>query len=401
MKSAQFDYKAELVKKLDRFNDPRIVTALLDLSMETGVTALYADLDKRINRQYNYGMYMTAQAEIKSKEDKLQNEIRNTLKKIAPNVKESLIAVLQGDNNTQRKIASEVLESIGWKASSPDLEMKQWVVNNQWEKFDTAGNNAFDFLVGMLNDSYVDNPGYAAKALAKLHDHRAVGPMIAAMKGKISGWSMLSIMESLAELDAVESIDPMMVKLGQLIELHDTNQVRYSKEVIEKCLLHFQVRAVAPLTQLINGNVDLNLFIIEILGKIGDPQAIPALLKQFEKDDLVIQENAAKSLKKIGWQATQDDNGAKYHCFNENWPQCVEAGEAAVPTLLSIFQNKYSLLYRGAAMALKGLYQSGKLSPESTAAIFKLNGAQIESHNDGESLSTCTHTDEPGTFLEL
>ncbi|HWQ46333.1 MAG TPA: hypothetical protein VN376_05665, partial [Longilinea sp.] len=401
LKSTPFDSKANLVQKLSRFNDPRIVNVLLDLSLETGVSGMYSDLEKRININLNRGMYYEAQKEIKAKEDVLQKEIRTTLKKIAPNTKESLIAALQSQSNEKRKIASEILDSIGWKASSPDMEMKQWVINSQWEKFDAAGSAAFDFLVTTLNDSYPDNPGHAAQALAKLHDQRAVAPLMTALKGKLSGWASMRIMESLAELDAVESIAPIMDKLRQQIEIRDYNQVRYSKEVIEKCLLHFEGRAVAPLAQLLNGNIELNLFIIEILGKIGDPSAIPALLPQLDSANMDILKSTANSLRSLHWEPTQDDAGAKYYTYNQEWTRCSEMGEKAVPALLGVFHNKHENLYEGAANALKELYRSGKLSPESTANILLLNGKEIKTHNDGESLSTCTHTDEAGIYLEL
>jgi HEAT repeat protein len=401
LKSAPFDSKGDLVQKLSHFNDPRIVDALLDLSLETGVTGMYSDLDKRINKDLNYGMYSNAQKEIKVKEEALQKEIRTTLKKIAPNSKEPLITAMQSLNIDRRKIASEILDSIGWQASSPDIEMKQWVINNQWENFEAAGSRAFDFLVATLQDSYPDSPGHAAQALAKLHDKRAVGPIIAALKGRISGWSILRIMESLTELDAVESISPMMEKLKQQIEIHDTNQVRYSKEVIGKCMLHFQGRAVAPLAQMLNGNLDLNRYIIEVLGNIGDPSAIPFIVPYLNGSDYNFLMTTTDSLKKLEWQPTNDDLGVTYLMCRPNWDKVNELGVIAAPALLGVFTKKIRDLYPGAAHVLKNLYHSEGLPPDIKAQILKLDGTEITPHNDGESLSTCTHTDEAGEYFSL
>jgi len=401
LKTAPFDPKADLVQKLSRFNDPRITDDLLDLSLDTGVSGMYSDLDKRINKEYNYGLYSTAQEEIRSKEKALQKEIRSTLTMIALNAKEPLIEALNSQNSQRRKIASEVLNSIGWTPSSPDMEMKQWVINNQWEKFIEAGSAAFDFLITVLQDSTPDNPGHAAQALAKLHDKRAVKSLIDALLEKKSGWSTLRIIEALAELEAVESIEPMLTILKSQMEANDLNQVRYSKEIMEKCLLKFHSLAVPQLTKMLNGDNHLNQFIIEILGKIGEPSAIPALLPQLNSDNLDVLTCTAETLKKLQWQPTQDDTGAKYYTYNQQWAQCSELGEKAVPALLSVFRNKFDTLYQGAAGVLKQLYRGGNLSPESTAQILTLNGIELRSHNDGESLSTCTHTDEAQIVLEL
>jgi len=70
----------------------------------------------------------------------------------------------------------------------------------------------------------------------------------------------------------------------------------------------------------------------EALGKIGDARAVEPLIAAL-KNTGHERESAIKALGEIGWQPTNDQNGAWYWIATRNWYQCAALGEAAVEPL--------------------------------------------------------------------
>jgi HEAT repeat protein len=83
----------------------------------------------------------------------------------------------------------------------------------------------------------------------------------------------------------------------------------------------------------------LRICAVEALADIGDPQAIPALVKVLEQDDLSVKRAAFAGLQRLGWSPPDANRRARIAIALEEWWQLPEMGPVALPVLMDLLDD--------------------------------------------------------------
>src|SRR5215469_1500095 len=156
-----------------------------------------------------------------------------------------------------------------------DLRQHDWLVN--WKTADALaemGEHAFPHLLRALEDAdgYVRNG--AAIALGKIGNADATQPLIRALQ-----WRDNRVYEDGEDQEARTSAATALGKLRNGVAC--------------KAL-------IAELEKLPNTDATLASYIVEALGEIGDPKAVPVIARAMDSDDFELQKIASWALTKLG-----------------------------------------------------------------------------------------------------
>lgn len=77
------------------------------------------------------------------------------------------------------------------------------------------------------------------------------------------------------------------------------------------------------------------------LGEIGDPSAVSALIGLLGDRQDTVRWSAGSALSRVGWQPTNDANGAAFWAARGEWTKCVEIGAASVEPLLLVIRDTH------------------------------------------------------------
>jgi HEAT repeat protein len=170
---------------------------------------------------------------------------------------------------------------------------------------------AFSALIDDLNNEHSSVRWTAAEALGKTGDERAVAPLKDALQDENSSVRR-AVIEALGELG--------------------TSAVLALIDVLE------------------NGDDDAQWTAARMLGRIGDAQAVPALIGALKISSVC--SAAVKALDRIGWDPNGGENGAVYWIAKRKWEHCAMIGVAAILPLIDALESGDDDMRLGAAETL-------------------------------------------------
>jgi len=161
---------------------------------------------------------------------------------------------------------------------------------------DIGNPNAVDTLISILEDSSDEDTvrSDAALALGRIGDPKAIEPLIRTLKDE---WKWLrsrpreAIAEALGAFRDPRAIDALIEALGS-----DFDTALAAADSLMKLR---DRRAVEPLISILDSgikNAHKREFAAEILGVLGDPRAIPALVKALHDNSKLMRQYASESL---------------------------------------------------------------------------------------------------------
>ncbi len=214
---------------------------------------------------------------IESLSDTSKNVQRVTtvaLIKIGEGTVSALLDALIGKDQLARKWAAEALGSIG------DASVAQQ-------------------LIARLNDPNIEVQRAVVTALGDLKSKRAIEPLIKVLESDNIELARAAT-EALGQIRSNVAIDPLVAALSSFSE-----DVR---SAAAQALAHIGSDAVPPLLdELGTADRDLRLYIVEVLGNIGDDRARRALTKALQNPDERVVAAAAIALGKLGKRLSVKD----------------------------------------------------------------------------------------------
>jgi HEAT repeat protein len=170
---------------------------------------------------------------------------------------------------------------------------------------------AFSSLIDDLKNERSSVRWAAAEALGKIGDERAVAPLKDALQDENSSVRR-AVIEALGKLGT-----PAVLALINVLE---------------------------------NGDDDAQWTAARMLGRIGDAQAVPALIDALKISSLC--KAAVKALDRIGWIPNSGEDGAFYWIAKRKWEHCVVIGAPAILPLIDAIESGDDDLRWGAAETL-------------------------------------------------
>jgi HEAT repeat protein len=291
------------------------------------------------------------------------SEIAGALKKMGTSAVESLIKVLEGDDEEMCLSASWSLGQIGdTRAIEPLIDMLD---HRRWERGRAAAralgtlkdSSAIEALIAALahHDSRVSDA--CREALIKIGTP-VVEPLIAALKDRNKSIRYYAI-QALSNIGDPRAVEPIIVFLK------DTDWT-VRGDAAEALGILGDTRAVRPLIDTLKDNEELvRKYVVEALGKIGwrpgkddasvaywvgtqnwdkcisfGKRAVAPLTTALKHGEIDIRWHAAKALEDIGWQPGMDETGAAYWVVKQDYEKCVAIGELATLPLVNVLRFK-------------------------------------------------------------
>ncbi len=98
--------------------------------------------------------------------------------------------------------------------------------------------------------------------------------------------------------------------------------------------------AVPSLIKALNDpEVKVRIRTAEALGKIGDPQAVEPLIESLKDDNVTVRTKAKLALDKIDWIPPEEEIGARYYISRGEWDKCLSIGLPAVNPLINMLNH--------------------------------------------------------------
>ena len=187
--------------------------------------------------------------------------------------------------------------------------------------------------------------GFAAEALGRIGDKRAVEPLIGALR---SGDEILST-------DAAEALGRIGDRraIGPLIDSLERGAASGRRAAADALSAIGDERAVQPLIALLDDtSASVRRSAAVALGRMGNPRAEVPLVRHLDDRDERVREAVAAALQKLGWTPDRTAAGAAYLISRRDWDGCVEIGPDAVQPLIAALQDEVVGVRQKAAWAL-------------------------------------------------
>jgi HEAT repeat protein len=190
-------------------------------------------------------------------------------------------------------------------------------------------------LIVALENVYIRED--AVLALGEMGDKAAIPPLTARLdyKNDYSETANKAIVEALGKIGA-----PAVETLGLLLKNRE-NAVIY-KAVLE-ALTGIGEPAIDMLIGVLESNLDMRQRsdAADVLGKIKSPRSVPSLIASMNDREQWVREAAAESLKQIGWDPGNNEDGARYWIVRNRLDNCVPIGAPAVGPLVAVLEDYY------------------------------------------------------------
>ena len=198
---------------------------------------------------------------------------------------------------------------------------------------------------------------YAAEALGKMGDARAVEPLIQALKDE-TGFVANRAALALGEIGDARAVEPLIESMKYKGGYVRGGAAQALGELGDK-------RAVEPLINALKADISgyAPRQTAQALGELGDPMAIEPLIQALRDEDSSLREVAAKSLDKLGWYP--GDNIAKVYCLiaKKQWKEFTKIGKPAVELLIQALKDEDYQVRGGAAEALREIGDKRAVEP--------------------------------------
>ena len=187
---------------------------------------------------------------------------------------------------------------------------------------------------------------YAAEALGKMGDARAVEPLIQALKDETDFVANRAAL-ALGEICDARAVEPLIESMKYKDGSVRGGAAQALGEIGDK-------RAVEPLINALKADKSeyARRQIAQALGELGDPMAIEPLIQALRDEDSSLREVAAKSLDKLGWNPGEDIAKVYYLIAKKQWKEFTKIGKQAVEQLIQTLKDEDSQVRDGAAQAL-------------------------------------------------
>jgi len=138
-------------------------------------------------------------------------------------------------------------------------------------------------------------------------------------------------------------------------------------------------RAVEPLITALKDKVAyVRKVAAEALGKVGDARAVEPLVVALKDYN----QGAVEALDRLGWQPDMGEHGAWYWVIKQDWTKCLEIGAHAMEPLIAALGDRDNSVRRSAAEVLSKIGDSHAVEP--LIQLFKDVGYEVKSLKDCE-----------------
>jgi HEAT repeat protein len=194
----------------------------------------------------------------------------------------------------------------------------------------------------LMTDPDGDTRRATATALGRILAADAVQPLIKAIMDADEDVRAAAI-KALESIGDVAAVVPLIMALAQeQVRVRATGR---SSQMVERAASKAldtlcDARAVEPLkTALRHSDADVREIAVRRLAKVNSPEVADALASALRDDDPPIRRAAARGLQEIDWHPKNDETGARYWAALREWRHCAECGPAAIPLLVTSFDN--------------------------------------------------------------
>jgi len=170
----------------------------------------------------------------------------------------------------------------------------------------------------------------AADALGQINDRNAIQLLITILQWQKDSDNDLrrAVARALGCLRGPEAFWALFAA----IQDKDSGVSSAAKEALKK---YGQAATEALVKALEHEDPHVRFVAADLLGELGDRQAIPALVPLLEGESVGLRSNAAWSLKSLGWTPRLDRAGAIFYVETHQYEKCLEIGGPAVEQLLA------------------------------------------------------------------
>lgn len=276
-----------------------------------------------------------------------------------------LMLLLNDFDQDVRDAAAISLREIGWQPEKNQIGAVYWCILKEYERCIEIGEPAVEPLLKLLNTL---DRNVAVQTLAKIgvpaikplvaqlrnqdEDVRvavtealvkigtpAVGPLITRLKDRNKDIRRAAT-KALGEIGDARAVKPLAARLGDWQKIRGIYLAEDQVLIATQALVNIGAPAIEPLVgQLGHHNKIMRRATAEILGMIGDVQAIEPLIKRLSDSDADVRCIAANALERIGWQPEQDQIRVAYWAALGKYKHCVEMGALAVEPLVKQLSN--------------------------------------------------------------
>ena len=302
-----------------------------------------------------------------------------------------------------QKLAKEIMETCQEKQLPVEMALKALTEQTRsvvtLEVLGNIGVPAVKLLITALNDTDTSTRSYAAEALGKIGDGRAVAPLIAALfttEPTEQGSAVRALRKLAANTSlkqslrdkaraAAEQNDQELKKLrtaakaaikpltAKLLDMDSSVRIAAAEELDkigwqpdkgadgasywiakkewEQCI-KIGAPAVKPLIARLNDpDRPTSTAAVGALRKIGAP-AVLSLIATLNENNSSVRMTTAEALENIGWQPDKGTDGASYWIAKKAWDRCIIIGAPAVKPLLARLNDTNVTTRAAAARAL-------------------------------------------------
>lgn len=346
------------VRELEKLNSEKAVAALKQALTDPDRHVRFAVIEALGNSGHSSAIDSLIHV-ITQGDPELAERAAKSIQKFGNSITNQIIRLSLNFNPLVRKLSAEVLGNIG------DL-------------------SAVTPLIKLLKDSDDEVVLTAIEALGKIADPAALESMLPFLQHsdpkfrKLTATALGEIGQSLAAesllvllRDEQEEVrlavakalgkisDPVAVE-GLINSLNDSSlRVR---EAVAEAIGNMGPIAVKPLIAIL-GDWDKDIQAIsKALNTIG-AAAIKPLINALSSKETKVSEVAAVLLDHLGWQPSQDENGAAYYIAKKQWLNIVKIGQPAVNPLIDATKDTDIWLRTGAVESLGNIADRSAVEP--------------------------------------
>jgi len=310
-----------------------------------------------------------------SADGEVEETLRNVICALGEPAVPFLIQALTSGRSLTRARAAEILGRMGWEPWSDAERAWYLIAREEWMELALMGSPAVDPLIRALNGDDDRIRGEAAATLGEIGDPAAVGPLVDALTDEavapVAADALVAIGEpAIAPVlgmlegggNARESAVEVLGRLGApeavpaIVELVRTGGARLHRKAVD-ALVGIGAPAVGPLISLLGEDGDGHAGAASALTRIGDP-ALGPLTEALGSEHSLIRVGAARVLERLGWSPGCMDELAVYLIALQRWPEVVELGAPAADPLAARFGDPDPSVQAGVAESLARLGSS-------------------------------------------
>ncbi len=199
---------------------------------------------------------------------------------------------------------------------------------------------------------------FAAEALGRIGDRRAVEPLIAHIRDSDQRVRE-NVLRALGQIGDPRAIKPLAGELKEAIY----------RQHAAAALVQIGSPALEVLTAgLQDGDAAVRKTCCEALAQIGDRLVENALCGLLLDRELSVRRSAADALEMLGWQPGKDEISTRFWIAKEDWKRCAEIGAPAVGPLVASLHDSYG---SGPVEAARVLIEIGAPAVEALVAALQ------------------------------